>query len=166
MGTKLNSDAEAMMQRLGFTAAEVAFTIDTSLPFLIEETQKRIRYMPYELDKAVILSMPNNVAFDVLRNLCQDRITTLGNELPVVTGYHGISDRYNTVIVPSAIALLPPDSQIFIRESMQPAERMPLYLDKGVRGYKHVYPMFDWAKIQLWAFVVKYLMKGCEDADS
>lgn len=148
---------------LGYTTEYITH-IETQIPDLIEESVKRIKFMPFDVNTAFIAIKPNGKASIVLRHLCkQSKLAILeatapeGQQLAII---HSLHTEINGTRRDKDHTKL-----INIRGHLKTIDKMPLYLEEGAYGRQYVYPIFDWSELQTMVasmMIVEEFQKKCE----
>lgn len=154
---------------LGYTLEYIAH-IEQQIPGLIEESIKRIKFMPFDTETAFISYKQGGKAYSILQHLCSEagltlHSSTLIDDIPSLwmshfrTEINGMRrDKDHTRL-------------INIRGSLKTIDHMPLYLEEGAYGRQYVYPIFDWSELQTMVAAMmiaekkpNYFDKGIEKA--
>lgn len=138
---------------LGHTSEYIDYTM-SSIPFLLDETEKRLRYDPW-YDASVSKEthfLYNNSKFlpgvqlvKALLNRAQrfDVLTLPPEE------FYNLETLGLTVGIDPLLRASDPEGTVIIRGERRTIEDLPLYLDKGMHSLSWTYPLFDWSELQV-----------------
>ena len=142
------------------------------LPFMVDETKKRIKHMPFGLDGAYVNHMgdlASVVLTDIIRKnfdiqvMCHDLELDYDTQVALnntADGLHFTSFETTCMTYATQISSListgPGPETIIVRGEPWPRANMPMYLEDGEAGLQYVYPIFDWTEDQLWAYVYQH----------
>lgn len=166
-----------LIKELGYTVNQVEHVM-TQIPSMVEESIKRIRFMPFDLE-ASFVGITGGKSSSLVRFLV-DRAWPAHLDYDLPPGVHFVTEHSDNDFVGDNDLCISADmldafhiktqfdgtrfSKIYagdapkinIRGNMHDLKDMPLYLEQGLYDLQYVYPIFDWTDLQVGSAIFLY----------
>lgn len=137
---------------LGHTPEYIDYVM-SGIPFLLDETAKRLRYDPwYDATSKETHFLYDNGRFVPGLQLVKALLNRAQRfDVPAIKPeeFYNLETLGLTVGIHPMLRDSDPEGTIIIRGERRSIEDTPLYLDKGMHGLAWTYPLFDWSELQV-----------------